>query len=261
MNPVTRSWQQIERRLARYRACRNVNLMNHRGIVCFTFDDVWRSACTVGAATLERYGAKGTFYICGGMTGVDKYHTKADLLRLIDSGHELGSHGFAHQSYQMLSKAEMLADIRDNHLFFTELGYAAPKSFAFPYGHVSPSAKRIAAKEFASVRGIHPGVNHPSVDLALLKAFPLYQNRWTEPALVKLLEENAQLCGLLIFFAHSIGPSPGQYDCSVELLELAVRMSIASGNTITALSDALPKGPASCPERARTGDAFRAKTS
>jgi peptidoglycan/xylan/chitin deacetylase (PgdA/CDA1 family) len=238
----TRSfWDKIERRVARYRACRTMNLIQDRGIVCFTFDDAQRSACVNGAAILEKHGLKGTFYISGGLTETSKYHTPADLLQLVGSGHELGSHGYGHHSYQSLSKDEIVVDLRNNLSFFEKLGCHPPRNFAYPYGHVSTSAKRIVSREFVSSRGIQPGINFPTADLALLKAFPLYHHLWTENRLALTLEENAKICGLSVFVVHGVLSDPGKFDCSIQLLESAVRISLSSGNRVMSVQEALPK--------------------
>jgi peptidoglycan/xylan/chitin deacetylase (PgdA/CDA1 family) len=238
---ATSVWQKVERRLSRFCERRTVKLMYDKGVVCFTFDDVRRSACVEGAAILDRYAVKGTFYISGGKTGISSYHTAWDLLRLANRGHELGSHGFGHHSYQSIGKAEILADVEDNRSFFAKLGCDTQENFAYPYGHVSPSVKRITSCEFASLRGIQPGINYPTVDLALLKSFPLYRHLWTETTLARVLEENARLRGLVIFFTHGILADPGEFDCSTELFDFAVRTSITSGNRIASVRDALPR--------------------
>ena len=216
--------------------------MQDTGVVCFTFDDVRRTACDEGAAILEKYGVKGTFYVCGGLTGICNNHTRADLQRLINSGHELGSHGFSHLSYQSISENEILADINKNCSFLKDLGLSAPSHFAYPYGHVNTFAKRIVARKFISSRGIHPGINYPTADLALLKSFPLYNHLWDKTSLARLFDENVKLGGLLIFFAHGVLRDPGHFDCSIELMDLAARLSIASGNRVVPIGEALPKG-------------------
>lgn len=238
MKFVTLFWQKIERHLARACARRTVELAYDVGTVCFTFDDVPRSACNEGAAILAKYGATGTYYICGGLTGTGKYHTTADLLDLVGGGHELGSHGFGHYGYQSRD-IDILSDLQSNLTFFKNLGCEAPQNFAFPYGHVSPYTKRIVAPKFVSLRGIRPGINHPVADLSLLKSFPLYERLWTETALARVLEENSELRGLLIFFTHGVGANPDQFDCSNGLLDFAVRTSIASGNRVASVKDAL----------------------
>jgi peptidoglycan/xylan/chitin deacetylase (PgdA/CDA1 family) len=209
------------------------------GSVCFTFDDLQRSACVNGAAILERYNLKGTFYVAGGLTGIGKYHTCADLIQLVGGGHELGSHGYSHHSYQSLDESEILSDLQDNRSFFKKLGFHEPQSFAYPYGHVSASVKRIVCEKFVSSRGIQPGINFPTADLALLKAYPLYQHLWTESTLARTLKENAKVCGLLVFVVHGVVADPGHFDCSIELLDAAVRISISSGNRVVSIGEAL----------------------
>jgi peptidoglycan/xylan/chitin deacetylase (PgdA/CDA1 family) len=239
MSRATRLIQKVERFVAPFCERRTANLNYDKGMICFTFDDVWRSACSNGAAILERHGVQGTFYVCGGLTGTTSYHTHADLSRLISAGHELGSHGFGHFSYQSLSRADILTDLQKNRAFFETLGCDPPQHFAFPYGHVSPFSKRVVADEFVSVRGISPGINYAVVDLALLMSFPLYRHLWTDATLIEIIAENARRRGLLIFFSHGVRGDPGEYDTSIEMLEFAVRTSVASGNTVAPLRDAL----------------------
>ena len=38
-------------------------------MVSFTFDDLPKSAVTTGAGMLEAHGARGTFYVSGGLVG------------------------------------------------------------------------------------------------------------------------------------------------------------------------------------------------
>jgi peptidoglycan/xylan/chitin deacetylase (PgdA/CDA1 family) len=234
-------WRKLERHLARYSARRTVPIALESGVVCFTFDDLQSSACNKGMTILERYDVKGTFYVCGQLTGWQRYHTHEDLRRLANNAHELACHGFGHASYQSINKAEILDDLRQNEVFFQEYGYGEAKNFAYPYGHVSPFAKRIASPMFTSLRGIHPGINSKVADLALLRAFPLYEGIWSKERLVKLLERNAEISGLTIFFSHGIVPDPGVFDCSDELLEFAVRLAIATGNKVMPVREAIQK--------------------
>jgi peptidoglycan/xylan/chitin deacetylase (PgdA/CDA1 family) len=238
-NSAIQSWRKAERYLAYHWGRRTIRLSLNTGIVCFTFDDVPRSACDQGAAILAKYGAKGTFYVCGGLTGTGKYHTTEDLRHLVSDGHELGSHGFGHYGYQSHDKMEIVSDLQKNLLFFESIGCEAPRNFAYPYGQVSPFIKRIVAPKFASTRGVKPGINHPIADLALLRSYPLYEHLWTETALIRVFEENSALCGLLIFFSHGVESNPDKFDCSNRLLDFAIRASIASGNRIVSMRDAL----------------------
>ncbi len=191
---------------------------------------------------LEKHGVHGTFYVCGGLTGTGTYHSETDLQRLLGGGHELACHGFAHlRNHQSLTRTEILADLHKNRIFLENIGCDPPQNFAYPYGSISPFSKRVVAHEFVSLRGIRPAINFPIVDLALVKSFPLYQHLWTKTALAQVLERNAKERGLLTFFTHGIVGSPGQFDCTMELFDLAVRMAIASGNRVTSMREALPR--------------------
>jgi len=239
MKLPTELLRKVERRLARVRERRVINLNFDQGIVCFTFDDARRSACNHGAALLENYGARGTFYISGGLTGTDVNHTTADIVRLADAGHEIGCHGFAHRSYQSFNESEILADLAANRAFFKHLSCSVPKNFSYPFGHVSPFAKRVLTSKFNSLRGISPGINHGATDLALLKSFALYGHRWTEAEIDELLLRNARLRGLLMFFTHGVTKSPGEFDCSTKLLDFAIRRALASSNKVMTVQSAL----------------------
>src|SRR5258708_9108589 len=57
----------VSNRLARHLCTAPFQLPDTRAMVSFTFDDVPKSAATVGAPMLEEYNAKGTFYISGGL--------------------------------------------------------------------------------------------------------------------------------------------------------------------------------------------------
>jgi hypothetical protein len=75
---------------------RGVAMVNERPIVSFTFDGFAKSAALNAATTLERGGAGGTFYarrrLCGATVDGIAYYDLDDLRRLVDNGHEIGSH-------------------------------------------------------------------------------------------------------------------------------------------------------------------------
>ncbi len=62
-------------------------------IVSFTFDDFPRSAYTVGGAILEKFGARGTYYVTPGLmnatTELGDLFREEDIYSLLDKGHEL----------------------------------------------------------------------------------------------------------------------------------------------------------------------------
>lgn len=234
----------LERRLARHLAKRPLAMQNSRALVSFTFDDVPQSACLEGRDTLERQGCRGTYYVCGGFTDTIAaglpMHSRADLLNLLERGHEIGCHGYRHLDYQTLTADEIATDLARNRSFFTELGCAAKvENFAYPYGCVSPSVKSVIGRGFSSARGVWRGLNAARADLALLRAEPLYQHLWTQSALAALIDQNARRKGWLIFFTHGVVDQPDQFGCQPSLLDFAVRTAQASGARVLPVNQAL----------------------
>lgn len=234
----------VERRLARYLSGKWIDMRNDSGVVSFTFDDVPQSACRNGREILERHACHGTYFICGGCTDLasprGRMHSREDLSGLLLGGHELGCHGFGHKNYQALTTEEIRADIGKNRRFFEDLGCgAAAQSFAYPFGCVSPSVKRLIGQEFASARGIQNEMNVGRADLALLNASPLYQRLWDQARLAALIERNASEKGWMLFFTHEVVDDPDEFGCTPSLLEFAIREANALGCRVLAVKHAL----------------------
>ena len=59
----------VSHRLAMHLHADPFRMRNTSPMVCFTFDDLPKSAVTTGADLLEAHGARGTFYVSGGLVG------------------------------------------------------------------------------------------------------------------------------------------------------------------------------------------------
>src|SRR5664279_5616559 len=134
-------------RLARHLRTTPFKLPNEGPMVSFTFDDVPKSATTVGAAILDEYNARGTFYIAGGLT--DKWSgnwigpNTDDIVGLYRMGHEIACHTFSHTRTADLNAAGMAAEIEKNRRYFASLDPSITiTNFAYPYGLGSFSHKR-----------------------------------------------------------------------------------------------------------------------
>src|SRR5437868_11766612 len=86
----------VSRKLASYIATKRLRARNTRPLVSFTFDDTPDSAFIHGARVLEENGARGTFYIAGGLCGTvvanRRQISAADCVQLHRRGHEIGCH-------------------------------------------------------------------------------------------------------------------------------------------------------------------------
>lgn len=202
-------------------------MRNSTPMVSFTFDDLPKSAATTGAALLEAHGARGTFYVSGGLVGgatPDWTAGDADDVRSLHRrGHEIGCHTFSHQRACDLDEAAMTAEIVRNRDYFRALDPTMQiDTFAYPFGYGSFARKYQLKNEFQTCRSIVPGVNAGSVDLQFLRAMPLIDREMDRDGLERAFDEAQTDNGWLIFYGHDVTHRPSPYGCSPALLEMAL---------------------------------------
>lgn len=114
--------------------------MNSR--IALTFDDGPSIYTERILDTLERCGARATFYVCG--KRIDE--NKDTLKRAYDAGHEIGCHTWTHPRLPSLSRDEIHRELTDtNEAIRTVIG-VIPKTFRPPYGAVSDDVTAVAAE-------------------------------------------------------------------------------------------------------------------
>jgi peptidoglycan/xylan/chitin deacetylase (PgdA/CDA1 family) len=229
----------ISNRLARHIRTAPFRLPGTNPMVSFTFDDVPKSAATVGAPILEEYDARGTFYISGGL--VDKWSghwtgaSADEIVGLHRRGHELACHTFSHTRTVDLDAAAMTAEMEKNRSYLLTLDPSIRiENFAYPYGFGSISHKRQLGKAFRSSRGIIPGVNSGVVDLQFLRATPLIELHIDRDGIDRAFDQAVASKGWLIFYSHDVKTAPSPYGCSPSLLRHA--LDAASRRKIPVLS-------------------------
>ena len=208
-------------------------------MVSFTFDDVPKSAATVGAPLLEEYPARGTFYISGGLVGQWSGNWTGvsvdDILGLHRRGHELACHTFSHIRATDLDAAAMTVEMENNRRYFSSLDPSIRlENFAYPFGLGSVAHKRQLGKAFRSSRGILPGINNGVVDLQYLRANPLIELHIDRDGIDRAFDEAVAKNGWLIFYSHDVKNAPSSYGCSPSLLRHA--LDAASRRKIPVLS-------------------------
>jgi peptidoglycan/xylan/chitin deacetylase (PgdA/CDA1 family) len=213
-------------------------------VVSFTFDDVPHSALSEGAAILERYDARGTFYIAGGMVGQDTAERRlideegcAELAR---RGHELGCHTFAHPNLRHLHGDALARDLAANHAFLSAITpHRPPTNFAYPYNSGSFRARALLADRFRTARGGLHGINRGPTDRTMLRAMPIEQPEDSVLALHGQVDALVAHPGWLIFFTHDLSETPTPYGCTPGSFEALVRHTRDAGCTILTVDAAL----------------------
>jgi peptidoglycan/xylan/chitin deacetylase (PgdA/CDA1 family) len=234
----------VSNRLARHLCTVPFRLQNKAPMVSFTFDDIPKSAATVGVPILDEYNARATFYVAGGL--VDRWSGHWDgisadeIVELHRSGHEIACHTFSHTRTTDLDAAALTAEIESNRRYLLALDPSIKiENFAYPYGLGSVSHKGRLKKIFRSSRGIIPGINSGTVDLQFLNATPLIDQHIDRDGIDRALDQAIAENGWLIFYGHDVATSPSPYGCSPSLLQHALDAASQRNVQILSVADAL----------------------
>ena len=179
-------------------------------MVSFTFDDVPKSAVANGAPILEEYGARGTFYISGGLVDQWPGHwtgvSADEIVTLHRRGHEDRlPHLFACAGNRSRCGGDDAARSRRTAaISWRSTPSIRIENFAYPYGFASVSRKRQLGKAFRSSRGILPGVNSGAIDLQFLRATPLIETNIDRDGIDRAFDEAVARNGWLIFYSHDV---------------------------------------------------------
>ena len=235
--------------MARKLAVRPARLAGHRPVASISFDDFPKNAWTQGGPVMARHGVRGTYYTAGGFCGrsVDGmvFYDADDLKALAAAGHEIACHGFGHQPTPALTNEELTEDATRNREFLRPfLNGEAPVSYAFPYGRVSPRTKRFFAPRFASLRGVHPGINAGRVDLAQLNTISLETRCWNQGEIEAAIQRALHDHGWLIFYTHDVADTPSPWGCTPGLLRHALDAAKRRNMPMVSVAEALRRAGA-----------------
>jgi peptidoglycan/xylan/chitin deacetylase (PgdA/CDA1 family) len=212
-------------------------------VVSFTFDDFPSSSCTNGSRILDDFGVAGTFYAAGSLCArtVDqiRYFNLDDLRHLAIRGHEIGCHTFSHRRVSFLLNNQIQDEIRRNAEFLAANGAVFIKSFAYPFGDISPRSKQVLSAYFASCRSIQSGLNAGNIDLGQLRAVALYDRVIDPGRLSAIIEGAIRIKAWLIFYTHDVQENPSPYGCSPKLLREAVAYAFKAGARILTVGKAV----------------------
>lgn len=210
--------------------------------VSFCFDDFPKSAVELAAPMLESRGWRGTWYVAGGLLGqTDPHYGKmfddSDLERLQRTGHDFGCHTFDHIDCRDAAPDLIEAQCRKNIDFLAARGITDVSSFAYPFGSVNLSAKRVLAPAELALRGVKPGLNRGTIDLNMLKACGLQDNNGGIGRAMSDLEALKQSDGWQIIFTHDIGPTPSPWGATQSDYSQLLRAVEASDIEVVTVGD------------------------
>lgn len=221
----------LRRRLVRLYRRREASRRPDRPMVTFSFDDAPASAFRAGAAVLESYNCRGVFYVSAdlldrrspvGLIGSDR-----DIARAVRRGHEIGCHTYGHLDCAQVSEAELSADLARNAKTLLTLGVPeAPSTFAYPYGEVTPTAKRLTSNRFQLARALHPGLIEPGVDLNQAPSARM-EGPEGEAAAMHWLERAQARCSWIFFHCHGVQEGGSEWSLDVNAFRRIVGEAVA----------------------------------
>ncbi|MGE0595278.1 MAG: polysaccharide deacetylase family protein [Hyphomonadaceae bacterium] len=230
--PPRDALSKVRRRVTQMRRARPARLAFEAPLLSICFDDFPASAAENGAAILERHGARGTFYAAAGLAGElgpsGVNFSGVDLQRLAKAGHEIGCHTYGHADCARRDAFDTLKDLARNREALAALGYRGEvRSLAYPYGETRAALKRALPPRFASARGVTPGLNSGAVDLAHLRACPLYET--TLPQAHAWLKRAAKRKAWMIAYTHDVADPASLWGVRPENLDAFLRAARGAG--------------------------------
>jgi peptidoglycan/xylan/chitin deacetylase (PgdA/CDA1 family) len=234
----------VSNRLAPHFGASPHRLPAHAPMVSFTFDDAPDSAASQGAALIEEYGGRGTYYLAGSLVSQWSGHwfglSNDAILALHRGGHEIGCHTFSHRRAIELDRAAMAREVEQNRNYFLGLDPSIRlENFAYPYGQASIWRKQQLGGSFRSARGILPGVNRDVIDLQFLRASPLIDRDVDTAGVDRAFDEATESGRWLIFYSHDVAARPSPYGCSPALMRHALNAAQKRNMPIVTVADAL----------------------
>lgn len=233
--------KKISRRMAIYDRSAAVTMRNKRPLFSFSFDDFPVSAAKNGARILEEHGARGTFYLAGSLIGQNVWGLEmvkdGDIETVVAAGHEIGCHSFSHQAVEDMSSEAIRDDIARNAEVLRRFGVEA-RSFAYPFGIFSHSAKRQLSGLFDTCRCVRPGFASGTCDPGLIEAVALYEINTEIESVFARIEATLIKGGWLNLFTHDVHESPSEIGCRPSFLSAIVGRIKDRGGAIVPVGSA-----------------------
>jgi peptidoglycan/xylan/chitin deacetylase (PgdA/CDA1 family) len=250
---IMTSWSNFRARLsnrfARHLFAAPMQLKIGQPMVSFTFDDIPKSAATVGAPMLEEAGGRGTFYVAGGLINQPNNHCDGigpdGIVKLCRDGHEIACHTFSHRRAIDLDATAMAAEIAQNRRYLEGLDASIKlENFAYPFGLATLARKRQLTNNFRSARGIQPGVNSGTIDLQFLRSTPLIDKDIDRAGIDRVFDEAVATNGWLIFYTHDVADTPSPWGCTPGLLRHALESAQRRNMPMVSVAEALRRAEA-----------------
>jgi len=193
---------------------------------------------------MMQYGLRATYYAAFGLMGRDAPPNGGflfeDIKEILEQGHELGCHTFAHCDSMKTSPPKFEESILKNKEALAALVPGATfRTLSYPISVPRLGTKRRASRFFHCCRGGGQTFNIGTADQNHLKAFFLEKSRGNPRYVKDIIDRNCSERGWLIFATHDISEAPSPYGCTPSFFEDIVKYSVDSGARIMTVAGAL----------------------
>lgn len=252
----TSLYGKLRRRFARLTHTRPAQMTSvARPMLTISFDDAPVSAARNGAAILRSHGVAGTYYISAGLMGRDShlgsYADGDDIRALHAAGFEIACHTYSHLDCGRASGAEIEADIEENQIVLRHLGVPSPRTFAYPYGDVSPQAKAVVDKRYLASRALHHGLIVAGTDLNQAPGVGIEGTCGEQTAMEWLQRAHATPSSWLVLYTHDVRKSPSDWGCTPETLNRIVARGVELGFDFVTFADGAQRALMAAPAASR----------
>lgn len=129
--------------------------------VALSFDDGYKNNYSVVLPLLQKYDAKGSFFVINREMGDELHMDEREIKALIDAGMELGSHTYSHNPLAKIEERYLVWELDTSRYWLKKKfnGYIV-RTLAYPNGSYNPTVVA-AAKKYGFYRALtgHVGVN------------------------------------------------------------------------------------------------------
>ena len=233
-----------QRTVSRHLFKQPVEMRNDVPIISFTYDDFPRSALLTGGEILVRHGVTGTYYASLGLMGKEaptgSIFLPEDLKLLIEQGHELGCHTFAHCNSWDTPPQVFEESILENQRMLSQLHPGVRfKTFSYPITCPRPFTKRRVSRHFTCGRFGGQTFNAGTVDLNLVSAYFLEKDGDDTAPVKRAIEESCHERGWLVIATHDVADRHTPYGCTPAFFETVVDLAVKSGARVVPMVRAL----------------------
>lgn len=124
-------------------------------MVTFTFDDGYFSTYEKAFPILEKYSYPATVFVISSAIGEPGYMTIEQILKLADSGWEIGSHTVSHPDLTKLSDEQLKHELFDSKQYLESLGLTV-RNFSSPHGRYDERVVEMISRYYDSHRTSWP---------------------------------------------------------------------------------------------------------